>query len=224
LSIDAIKGWLADRLTPERLTHVLGVYDTAMHWATVKLNLPEEMVTHIGLAALLHDNAKQWTADRLKTYLNHHNYPWQPEDDKFLAVWHAWAGALEAQHIWGIDHPDVLNAIRFHTTGRPHMSIIEQVVFVADKIEPRTRPALLVSQWHQQVKALPGNGSAQAELANWIKVLLGQNIKYLADRHFAIHPAALAAWNSCIWQENLQNLPMPQSHNLEDRPVVTYPV
>ena len=224
----AIQDWLTNRLTPERLTHVLGVYDTATEWAACKLNLPEETVYAIGLAALLHDNAKQWTADRLKAYLNQHQFDWQPDDEKFPAIWHAWAGAIEAQQIWGIDDADVLNAIRYHTTGRPHMSLVEQVVYVADKIEPRTRPPLLVSQWQQQVAVLPGNQSPTGELANWVKVLLGNNIRYLADRHFAIHPLALASWNSCIWQDNHLSSPSlysPQlTPNLEDCSVVTYPV
>ena len=42
-----------------------------------------------------------------------------------------------AEKDFGIKDPDILNAIRYHTTGRPEMSRLEQIIFIADYIEPR---------------------------------------------------------------------------------------
>lgn len=49
---------------------------------------------------------------------------------------HAKAGAYLAQHKYGIGDEDILNAVRYHTTGRPGMSTLEKIIFIADKIEP----------------------------------------------------------------------------------------
>lgn len=200
----AIYNWLSDRLTPDRLTHVTGVMDTALDWAN-RLALPAETCHAIGLAALLHDNAKQWSADRLKIYLNQNHFNWQPQDQTFPAVWHAWAGAIEAKTVWGITQPDLLNAIHYHTTARPNMSVIEKVVFVADKIEARTRPTVLVENWQQQVNTLPHNSTTTGQLNNWVKVLLGNNLQYLIKKGQPIHPVALAAWNGYVGFDKAEN-------------------
>jgi predicted HD superfamily hydrolase involved in NAD metabolism len=215
--VQAIYDWLADRLTPDRLTHVLGVTDTAQAWAN-RLKLDDATTHHITVAALLHDNAKQWAANTLKAYLIEHNGPWHADHDPFPAVWHAWVGALEAQTVWGITEPAVLNAIRYHTTGHAHMGLVEQVVFVADKIEARTRDQDRVAQWHTQVMAMPGSNTPAGELHNWTKVLLGSTLQYLAQRHLPIHPDAVRAWNAMLHPV----ITPPNPYLLEDHAVVNY--
>ena len=54
---------------------------------------------------------------------------------------HAKVGEFLAKEKYGITNPDILNAIRFHTTGRENMSLLERIVFVADYIEPGRRQA-----------------------------------------------------------------------------------
>ena len=49
---------------------------------------------------------------------------------------HSKAGAVLAACKYGVEDEDILNAIRYHTTGRPGMSLLEKIVFVADYIEP----------------------------------------------------------------------------------------
>lgn len=50
---------------------------------------------------------------------------------------HSKVGAWVAEEKYGIKDPDILDAIRYHTTGKPGMTILEQIVFIADYIEPR---------------------------------------------------------------------------------------
>ncbi len=50
---------------------------------------------------------------------------------------HAKVGAFIAEEKYGITDKGILDAIRYHTTGRPAMTAIEQIVFIADYIEPR---------------------------------------------------------------------------------------
>ena len=52
------------------------------------------------------------------------------------ALLHAKAGAYLAEHKYGVRDEDILNAIRYHTTGRPNMSRLEKIIYIADYIEP----------------------------------------------------------------------------------------
>lgn len=50
---------------------------------------------------------------------------------------HAKVGAMLAKVKYDIDDEEVLGAIRWHTTGKPNMNLLEKIVYVADYIEPR---------------------------------------------------------------------------------------
>ena len=51
-------------------------------------------------------------------------------------LWHGPVGAIIARNEFGIEDEDILNAIRFHTTGRAGMSTLEKLIYVSDMIEP----------------------------------------------------------------------------------------
>ena len=59
-----------------------------------------------------------------------------PQDVVGTKVMHAFNGAEEARISFGVTDPDVINAIRYHTTGRKNMSTLEKLVYLADMIEP----------------------------------------------------------------------------------------
>ena len=46
-------------------------------------------------------------------------------------------GAYLAQHKYDVQNPEILDAIRYHTTGRPAMTLLEKIIYVADYMEPR---------------------------------------------------------------------------------------
>ena len=54
----------------------------------------------------------------------------------FRSLLHAKVGAYLAQSRYGVTVPDILNAIKYHTTGRPKMSKLEKILYIADYIEP----------------------------------------------------------------------------------------
>jgi len=72
------------------------------------------------IAGLLHDCGKLWDkqTDNLK---------------------HAKLGAELAKNTYNIEDVDILNAIRYHTTGRETMSLLEKIIYIADKIEPNRK-------------------------------------------------------------------------------------
>ena len=83
-------------------------------------------------AALFHDCGKNLLAD--SPYLKGFSLPteWGTVP---VSVWHQFAGAYVAEHVFGVDDEDILNAIRYHTSGRPNMSNLEKLIFLADMLE-----------------------------------------------------------------------------------------
>jgi predicted HD superfamily hydrolase involved in NAD metabolism len=89
------------------------------------------------LAGLMHDCAKCMpNAKKLKmAEKNHLDISDLERKNPFML--HAKLGALLAQKKYDIDDEEILSAIRWHTTGRPQMSLLDKIVYVADYIEPK---------------------------------------------------------------------------------------
>ena len=123
-------------LSAKRYAHTLGVAYTA---AALSMAHGEDMANAM-TAGLLHDCAKSMHGSELvaiceKARLNVTTV----ERGKPTALLHSKAGAYLAQHKYGVTDDDVLNAIRYHTTGRPDMSRLEKIIYIADYIEPNRK-------------------------------------------------------------------------------------
>ncbi len=117
-------------LPTKRFIHTLGVVETAERLA-IRYDVDVEKAR---LAAMLHDYAKYVDRDVMRQLVLDEQL-----DETLLAfddeLLHAPVGAVLLQRDYSLDE-DVLSAIRNHTTGAPGMSRLDQVVFVADAIEP----------------------------------------------------------------------------------------
>ena len=109
-----------------RRAHSVRVALTAVSRASA-LKIPERKAL---TAALFHDCAKNIPAD--SPLLDGFAAPLGVSD----SVWHQYAGAYLAEKRYGVADEDVLNAIRYHTSGRPNMSALEKLIFLADMVEP----------------------------------------------------------------------------------------
>jgi len=121
-----------DQITPHRYQHTLGVVKTAVYLAQ-KYGADVEKAE---IAAIFHDYAKFRDVGEMEEIIRKTDSI--PNDlleyDKEL--YHAPVGAYLVEHEVGIKDAEVLQAIRYHTTGRPNMSCLEKVVCLADYIEP----------------------------------------------------------------------------------------
>lgn len=123
---------LKKMISEKRLRHTLGVRDTAVEMA-LRWHAP---VIRCAVAGLLHDCAKGMPEDKLfrmaaecglmSEDTGMHSYP----------VLHGPVGAHLAKEKFGVKDREILNAIIYHTVGRPGMTNTELIVFVADAIEP----------------------------------------------------------------------------------------
>ena len=125
--IEAVSAQMPDK----RWKHTLGVMDSAVKLAVRYGADPQAAET----AAILHDVAKYWPVDKMRKIIEDHRLSQELlVHDKQL--WHAEVGAFVAENDYEIRDPDILNAIRYHTSGREGMSLLEKVVCLADYIEP----------------------------------------------------------------------------------------
>ena len=69
------------------------------------------------------------------------NIPVTAEEERDPSLLHAKLGAWMAEHKYGVDDPEILSAITCHTTGKPGMSLLDKILYVADYIEPRRSKA-----------------------------------------------------------------------------------
>lgn len=121
----------------KRYEHTLGVAYTAMALAMrydVSLKNAET-------AGLLHDCAKCLSGEKKIAICEKHNISMTELERRNPFLLHAKVGSFMAMNSYKVHDADVINAILNHTTGRPGMSDLEKIIFVADYIEPNRRQA-----------------------------------------------------------------------------------
>lgn len=132
LSIEEIKSYLKENLVDKRYTHTLGVADTAKKLA--KLNGISEEVAEI--AGLAHDVAKNLSKVRMKELMEENNIVLSEVEEKNANLWHSIIAHIEAKDKLKIEDEEILDAIRWHTTGKEGMSVLAKIIYIADMIEP----------------------------------------------------------------------------------------
>ncbi|KIR01405.1 Hydrolase (HAD superfamily), YqeK [Lachnospiraceae bacterium TWA4] len=88
------------------------------------------------LGGLLHDCARQFEYEEIYRKCLHYGIEITREEADNKVLLHAKFGSFLANKNYGIDDEEILTAIQFHTTGRPAMSDLEKIVYLADYIEP----------------------------------------------------------------------------------------
>lgn len=113
----------------KRFKHTIGVVESAKLLAEI-YNVDSEKCE---LAALLHDVTKQFNPSSQKKLLRN-------VDDKSIlnnsALWHSCTGAIYSKNVLGIEDEDILNAIKFHTTGSTSSNEIAKIIYICDYLEP----------------------------------------------------------------------------------------
>ena len=129
------KEWLKANLDEERYEHSIGTAECAAELAE-RFGLDKEKAY---LCGLIHDCAKCFKNEELREAICNCT---DLCDGELInpKTYHAPAGALLAKQELGICDEEILSATRWHTLGKIEMSDFEKIVFLADKIEKRTRP------------------------------------------------------------------------------------
>lgn len=123
---------LSKYLDEDRMSHTMGVMYTCAALAMAH----GYDLTDAQAAGLLHDSAKCIPAKKKLKMCDEHKIPITDFEKEHSFLLHAKLGAYIAREKYGIKNEDILTAITYHTTGRPGMSMLEKIVYIADYIEP----------------------------------------------------------------------------------------
>ena len=178
------KEWLKNNLNEERYEHSIGVAESAYQLAE-KFGLDKDKAY---LCGLLHDCAKCIPNDELKDIICDCGFLCEGEliNPK---TYHAPAGVIVAKKEFEICDEEILSAIRWHTIGSLEMSDFDKIIYIADKIEKRTRPA--------EFRA-PLEKALEKGLDNAMLVSYGNTIKSLVDRNLKICPQTVEIYNNLL--------------------------
>ncbi len=123
-------------LDKDRYQHTLGVAYTA---SALAMRYGADMEAAF-CAGLLHDCAKCIPNEKKYELCKKYDIELNDTEKKAPYLIHAKLGAYLAWHEYKIEQEDIINAVRYHTTGRPDMSLLEEIIFIADYIEPNRKP------------------------------------------------------------------------------------
>lgn len=127
-----IKEKLSKKLSVKRFDHTIGVSYTAAAMA-MRYGLN---VDRAAMSGLLHDCAKYMTDDELIEKCTKNGIECSETELRNGYLLHAKLGAYLSKEKYGIEDEEICSAVRYHTTGKPAMSVLEAIVFTADYIEP----------------------------------------------------------------------------------------
>ena len=136
-------------------------------------------------AGILHDILKEQPKEEQLKMMDEFGIILTDEERSAPKLWHAFLGAAYLERRAGISDREILNAVRYHTTARPDMSLLEKVLFVADFIsEDRS---------FDGVETL--REAAQESLDKAVLLGCAMTVQDLAENHLTIHPDTIAAYN-----------------------------
>ena len=122
------KELVRSRLSDKRYEHTLNVRKMAVKLAK-RHNADEDRAA---LAALLHDAAKEISKDEMRAIMKAHPEYAEGGEERPTPVWHGICAAILARTEWGVEDEAVLSAIACHTAGKPGMSKLDKILYLAD--------------------------------------------------------------------------------------------
>ncbi len=172
-----------EQVSEKRFKHILGVEQAALELAQAN----DYELEKASVAALVHDYAKERSEAEFKALivqtgleqdlLNWNNF-----------IWHGVVGAEIIKKELKITDEEILNAVRRHTVGAKEMTMLDQIVYVADYIEPG--------------RDFPGVDQARQLAAESLRAAVEFETKhtllYLMNNNKTIYPAAILTYNAYV--------------------------
>lgn len=131
LTPDELRPIALSYLKPKRMPHVLGTEQEAVRLA--RRYGGDEIQARI--AALLHDCTKKLDMPEQLALCAQYGIELDELEQKALKLLHSKTGAAIARDVFGVEDA-VYDAIWYHTTGKPDMTLLEKIIYLADYIEP----------------------------------------------------------------------------------------
>ena len=173
---------LMSRLKKSRFAHSIGVADTAVRIAD-RFGVDREK-TYV--AGLLHDCAREFENEQLPLEAIKRRIPINEVELATPLLLHAPIGARMVTEIYGVDDPEIIQAIERHTVAARNMSPLDKIIYFADMIEPhREYPGV------EELRRL----SREASLDEMFFTGLEQTILFIVSKNAPLHPQTVDARN-----------------------------
>ncbi|QAT49763.1 HD domain-containing protein [Caproiciproducens sp. NJN-50] len=141
-------------------------------------------------AGILHDIMKDLPREEQRNLMDRYGIRLTEVERCAPKLWHAMLGAEYIRRELGVTDPEILQAVRYHTTGRENMTLLDKILFIADFIsDDRDYPGV------ERMREAARNSLEEAMIAGIVFT-----IKDLADAKRPIHPDTIAAYNHTILQ------------------------
>lgn len=191
MNTEEMLGQLKENLTEKRFRHTLGVAQEALRLAP-KFNVDKDKAY---VAALLHDCAKNFSAEKVEDYCKRYNVRLDIYSRSEKALIHAFLGSLVAEVDYGVEDEEILNAIYYHTTGRENMTPLEKLIYLADMTEPgREMPQ------SAQIRAM-----VEENIDDALIYAIGCSVSYVIKKGGLVHPDSIFAHNYLVKQRREKN-------------------
>lgn len=176
---------LNEMLPENRMLHSEGVAKCAVKLSKI-YGYDEEKAY---LAGILHDCAKYLSQEQVDCYVKKYEIYLDDYEKESLALSHSTIGSILVRHEFFIDDVDIVTAVRYHTTGRSHMDMLEKIIYIADLIEEnRDYPGV------DELRELAYNEKLDEALLK----SFDNTIKLVINRKQIIHPRTIEARNHIL--------------------------
>ncbi len=183
-----MKKTLQSELKPGRFEHTVGVQYTSCCLA-MRYGYDVEKAN---VAGLLHDCAKHMPDKEKLTLCKKRGIKVSKAEKKNPGLLHAKLGAVLAKEKYGVDDKEILSAITWHTTGKPDMSLLDKIVFIADYIEPNRDQAPNLEELRRV---------AFEDLDQCLIMILKQTIDYLVEIKADMDPMTVETYEFYVKQK-----------------------
>jgi len=183
MTIEEMRALLQQSLKPKRYEHSIRVFETALKMAE-HFHADNQKVA---LAALLHDCGRQIPKEDSAAKAKELGIAVDAVEKAQPILLHAKLGVYYAVHKYGVspDDTEVLDAIRYHSTGTADMTETAKIVFLADLIEPGRE-----FEGVEEIRKASFHDLDQGMLLSY-----DNTIRYLLEDGLLIHPDAVAGYN-----------------------------
>lgn len=180
---------LKEMLPEKRLKHSLSVSECAIKLSDI-YSCDKEKAK---IAGIVHDCAKYFTDEQIEDCVKKFNINLDPLEENNIALSHSIVGSYVAKEVFNINDEEILSAIKYHTTGRENMSLLEKIIYMADLIEEgRKFPKV------EELRNLTFSGKLDEALL----LSFDNTIKFVIDNKQLIHPRTVSARNYILRQIN----------------------
>lgn len=180
------------RLTEWRFRHSVNVSKEAVRLAE-KYGCD---VHKAELAGLLHDVMKDVSKKEQLEFIEKYDIKLSKYEENAPKLWHAITGAVYVRKVLDIKDKDICNAIRYHTTGRAGMSLLEKIIYVAD----------CTSEERDYEGVDDVRSAADSSLDDAVEIAAAFTLQERLNDHTPLHPDTVGAYNDVMLakQERLQ--------------------